>query len=210
MKHICKALVALNKYKGVNCDSIKDAEYTFEVEASGQLSVFNDGDFSLTSYHNGDQCDLEFNGWTFASIIYGGYHVPGSYACVHIKIECVDPHGAEVIVFARTEETSNFKTEGVALYMNKIITTCLFKDKNEFDSVKSLFKDYEDCQSDDVNKLNEIFEQLQKFKDVITRNESNDNIPTHFIKYAKQEYKKLVEYIKERVAIEKIPDALKD
>lgn len=209
MKRFCKVFVTLNKYKGSLCNSIQDEEYTFEVEWSGQTDGYNNGSFTLFSYHNGEQCDLEFNGWCFSCVNQGGYHFPGSYGSVDIDIECIDPNGEVVVVRDFTGKTSDFLTEGAALYMNRIMLVCLFKDKKEYLSFEHLQKNYTDCTAD-KSTLKKILKELSEFKEVIKRNEGRTELPAHFIENAKREYKRIASYVKENVDVEFLFDALFD
>ncbi len=210
MKRFCKVQIALNKYRGTICGSEQDAEYTFEVEWSpGQTSCYNDGAYTLTTYHNWVQSDLEFNGWCFAGMNNGLYHYPGSYSYVSIEIDCNDPEGESLKVSNDTEETANFTEEGAALYMNKIMLICLFKDKTEYESICKVLQNYSRC-TKDKEHLKEFLIKLQQFREVIKRNENNTDIPGHFIANAKNEYKKIVNYLKKNVKLDDIFEALYD
>lgn len=209
MKRFCKVQVTLNRYKGVLCSSEQDAEYTFEVEWSGQCSPYNDGCYTLKTFHNGTQCDLEFNGWCFAGVNHGFYHYPGSYSSVGVEIECNDPNGASLKISNDTEGTSDFLQEGAALYMNKIMLVCLFKDKAEYESICKVFQNYSMC-TRGKDYLKDFLIKMQQFNEVIKRNEKNTDIPPHFIANAKKEYKKIVSYLKENVKLDDIFEALYD
>lgn len=204
----CKLQVTLNKYKGIPCNSVDDAEYVFETEQIGIADVYNDGNYRLNTYHNGEPCDLEFNGWQFSSICHGRFHFPGSYRAVTIGIDCCDPNGSTIQVFNRTLLTDAFETEGAALYMNKVMFVCLFKDESEYKNIGDYLQEkYEESVNSD-DTLKHIIEKLPQLKDVINRNESNSAIPPHFITNAKMEYKKIVSFIKNNVGAEKIMEIL--
>ena len=210
MKRLCKVQVALGKYKGSTCNSLQEAEYTFEVEWDPRdTSIYNDGSYTLTTYHNGEQIDLEFNGWSFAGVNQGGFHYPGSYSSVSISIECCDPEGVNFSIRNSVRDTDNFLVEGAPLYMNKIMLVSLFKDKKEYESVVDLFNYYWRCK-DDKDCLRDTLNKLQKFKEVIKRNESNEKIPQHFVTSAKREYRQIVNFLKENVELDKILDVLFD
>lgn len=210
MKRLCKVQIALGKYKGSSCNSLQDAEYTFEVEWNpSDTSIYNDGNYTLTTFHNGEQADLEFNGWSFAGVNQGGYHYPGSYSSVNINIECCDPEGVNFNLRNSVLDTENFLIEGAPLYMNRIMLVSLFKDKNEYESVADLFGGY--WRSKDSNDhLKDTLNKLQRFKEVIKRNEFNEEIPNHFITNAKREYKQIVNFLKENVELNTILDVLFD
>lgn len=210
MKRFCKVLLTLNKYKGAFCNSIQDAEYTFEVEWFPELTTeFNDGFYTLTAYHNGMHSDLKYNGWTFAGVNKGGYHFRGKYDSVDINIECRDPDGAILKITNSTRETSAFYTEGAALYMNLIMLVCLFKDKQEYESISNIFQNDRQYTLD-KEQLKVILTKLQKLNEVIKRNEESKNVPPHFVANAREEYRRIVNYIKEKVKMETIFEALFD
>lgn len=210
MKRLCKVQIALGKYKGSSCNSLQDAEYTFEVEWNpSDTSIYNDGSYTLTTFRNGEQIDLELNGWSFAGVNQGSYHYPGSYSSVSVYIECCDPEGVNFNIRNTIRDTDNFLIEGAPLYMNKIMLVCLFKDKKEYESVADLFDCY--WRSKDSNDyLRDTLNKLQKFKEVIKRNESNEEIPQHFVTNAKREYKQIVNFLKENIELATIFDVLFD
>lgn len=204
----CKLQVTLNKYKGIPCESVEDAEYVFETEQIGIANGFNDGIYKLTTYHNGEPCDLEFNGWQFSSLCRGGFHFPGSYKDVSIDIDCCDPNGATMRVRNRTNLSDDFDTEGAALYMNKVMFVCLFRSVDEYKSVGEYLQENYKEAVNSKDKLKHTIEKLPRFKEIIGRNEGNDAIPQHFITNAKMEYKKIVSFLRDNVASEKIIDVL--
>lgn len=210
MKRLCKVQIALGKYKGSSCNSLQDAEYTFEVEWNpSDTSIYNDGSYTLTTFHGGEQVDLEFNGWSFAGVNQGGFHYPGSYSSVSINIECCDPEGVNFNIRNSVRDTDNFPVEGAPLYMNKIMLVCLFKDKKEYESVVDLFDCYRRSE-EGGDYLRDTLSKLQKFKEVIKRNEFNEEIPNHFITNAKRDYKQIVNFLKDNVELNTILDVLFD
>lgn len=203
MKRYCKLFTTLNKYKGTPCESAQDAEYTFEVETLETADGYHNGTYTLKSYHNGKPCDLEFNGWSFSGVSNGTYHFPGSYQDVRIEIDCYSPCGESVIIRDSTRDTWDFWTESAALYMNRVMLVCLFKDKNEYQSFEDLQQKYADCISS-KESLRRILKELFGFKEVLKRNEDNSDIPPHFIENAKREYKRISSYLKGKADIEDI------
>lgn len=209
MKRSCKVFVTLNKYKGAQCNTSQDSEYAFEVESSGEVNGFNDGTYTLSSYYNGKQCDLVFNGWSFSSVNNGTYHLPGSYQEVRIEIDCYSPCGESVIVRDVSRDTWDYWIESAALYMNRIMLVCLFKDKKEYQSFEHLQQKHADYSSD-KEALKKILNELSIFKDAIKRNENNSEIPAHFIENAKREYRRIACHVKDVVDLDKIFEALFD
>ena len=209
MKGFCKVLITLSKYKGFTCNTVNDAEYVFEIEWPPQTDPYNNGSFCQTTYQNGEQKDLVFNGWSFSGINKGRYHLAGSSKYVNIQFECYDPNHSRIVVENGTNETDDFITEGPVLYMNKIMIICLFKDKKEWCNVKDIIYNNYPALSD-KDKLKETLNKLKVFKEVIKRNEGNVNIPSHFISHAQNEYKRIVNIIQEKVEIDKILDAIFD
>ena len=207
-KFYCKLQVTLNKYKGIPCESVEDAEYVYEAEQIGVADGYHDGNYKLTTYHNGKPSDLDYNGWQFSSFNQGTFHFPGSYSYVGIDIDCCDPNGSTIRVHNSTLLTDDFYTEGAALYMNKVMFVCLFKSVDEYESVgEYLQKNYKEVVNS-TDKLKHIIKKLPQFKDVISRNECNPAIPPHFIANAKMEYKQIVSFLKDNVGSEKIIDVL--
>ncbi len=204
MNQFCKILVALNQYKGILCDSKDDAEYTFEVISSGYTDQYNNGNYSLEAFHNGVQSDISFNGWKFSGLSRGHYHYPGTYSSVSVNIDCLDPKGNNLTKHVSNSKTDDYTREGAALYMNTIALICLFDDVREYEMISVVFDTYKNCIYDD--KLKEILLKLIDFNKVIKRNEGNQDIPTHFVENAKLKYKRILNYIKDKVDLEKIFD----
>ena len=209
MKRFCKVLISLNKYKGVPCSSTQDGEYTFEVEWFASNNPFNEGCYTLTAYKDGVQSDIFFNDWVFCGVSQGSYHYPGSYSAVRLDIECCDPNGAIVKENTSIRETDDFLNVGATLYMNKIMLICLFKDKTEYESVAMLFTK-PNVLPMNMEKLIDYCSMLHTFSEVIKRNECNKAIPSHFIEYAKMEYKRIVNYAKGNIDWEGIFDKMLD
>lgn len=204
----CKLQVTLNKYKGIPCESVDDSEIVFETEQIGTADYYHDGNYSLTVYRDGTPCDLEYNGWHFSSLCRGSFHFPGSYQSVSIGVDCCDSNGSTIRVYNSTHLTDEFDIEGAALYMNKVMFVCLFKNVAEFESIGDyLQKNYKETENN-MDKLKHVIEKLPLLKEIISRNENNLAIPPHFIENAKMEYKKIVSYIKDNVGSEKIINVL--
>lgn len=209
MQGLSKALFTMGQFKGALCASVQEAEFVFKVASTGELNRYKDGDFSLTVFHNGEQKDLNFNGWTFSGVVNGKYHEPGSYESVYINVDCKDSSGHCLKDNISIYGTSNFLIQGGALYMNLVARICLFKDKSEYESVgySDFLRRYLSCGSDD-GVLESTIERLRILKAVIKRGEENDSIPPSFISVVRNDYETILRYIKENVELERVFDVL--
>lgn len=213
MSDFSKIILSFGKYKGIPCDSEKDAEYTFKCEQTEERYRDKAGNFSLSMYHNGRQEDLEFNGWAVSCVGYGTFQNEYVWdyskilAGVSINIECRDPNGESLTLKNRIRDTNLFKVEGGALYMNTVAIVCLFKDKVEYDSVKDVLFNPEFLQE---NELKDVLAQLMQINNVIKRNEGNEKISNEFLTIAKTRYKKMLNEIKNHVELEKVLEVLFD
>ena len=209
MQGLSKAVFTMGRYKGALCTSVQEDEFVFKVVSTGELNRYKDGTFSLTVFHNGEQKDLNFNGWTFPSVVNGRYHEPGSFESVFVSAECRDADGHCLKEGISIDGTCDYFTQGGALYMNLVAQVSLFKDKSEYESIgfAALRQNYRACGFDD-SVLESTIEKLRILRGVIKRGEENDGIPSDFKAVVRNDYDTIIRFMKENVELERIFNVL--
>ncbi len=199
MKKLSKAEWALNKFIGASCESKNDSEYIFEVEVSSGLNQFKVGNYNMAFFHNGEQKDLIINDWTFASFLTGIWVDSFNTHKVELEIWCSDPKGEEYKFISRRNYSTNFWHEAPALYMNTAMFASLFQDIDECEKVLGLYDFSDFLVPSSITNIMKRIQGINLLAEVIVRNEKDGNVPSHFIRFAKSEHRKLFKSLKDDI-----------
>ena len=120
----------------------------------------------------------------------------------HVKINCIDPNGDSYLIEV-SENTENYCQAAPALYMNAIMVASMCANKGELKQVIWLFDHWNFPEIPNLSSLSSI-ERLKVFAAVIKRNKDNEDIPRHFILFAKAKYNNMVKYFKTHVKVEEL------
>ena len=206
MEKLFKTAVSLNRFHTIQCSSIDDAEYVFSISNDIFDDFHKSGRFELSLYHNGQQEDLELNGWTFAAINQCAWNNAQYQKHTFVNINCIDPNGDSYLIKA-IESTEVYLQAAPALYMNAVMVASLCANRNELKQVFGLFDYWRFPEIANLCSLRST-EEMKVFASVIKRNEKNKDIPHHFILFAKSKYKSMVKYFKEHVDIDELLEEL--
>lgn len=205
MEKLFKTAVSSNRYHTIQCSSLEDAEYAFTITED----IFDDfhkrGKFELSLYHFGKQEDLSLNGWTFAAVNQCEWIDAYRVKRTIVNIKCIDPDGQSHLIEV-LQSTQFYWQSAPALYMNAVMVACLCANKKEAEQVIKLFDTFDFPEIAKYGWNNELYriECLKAFASAIKKNEQNEDIPQHYIRFAKDKFNSMFKYFKEHVTVEKI------
>lgn len=205
MKNYCKTIFSLNRYKGISCNSIKDAELVFETENIGGVNEFCNGNYELRVYQNGELADYCINGWSFSCICKGYYHMLGTYESLSLDVEACAPDGKSNVFQIGIKGTDKYETEAASLYMSTVMIVSLC---SSLDDAVILYKILQEGLN--LSDLKDSFNKLKVIKNILEKSKENKELPDLWKQSVESKYTNMYNDFIENVSKEELIKLLLD